>query len=184
MGRKKAVADDLLADIPNIVTVQSSPSQSQPKPKPKRLKKTQAKATANAARKAQDEAREKAGVAEVIAKVLEAEKKKAEAKTAKAQAELIVVLATKDAEIKAADKKAYTKGAADVREDCKKQDEGDKVSKEDASYRKTISDAPIVEKNIDQTLEEIDAELAAEKAAEKSSHMSSKNQTLPADDAE
>ncbi|XP_028104422.1 uncharacterized protein LOC114303501, partial [Camellia sinensis] len=46
MGRKKAVAEDFLADIPNIVTVQSSLSQSQPKPKPKRPKKAQAKATA------------------------------------------------------------------------------------------------------------------------------------------
>ncbi|XP_028073476.1 dynactin subunit 1-like [Camellia sinensis] len=45
MGRKKVVADDLLADIPNIVTVQSSLSQSQPKLKPKRLKKAQAKTT-------------------------------------------------------------------------------------------------------------------------------------------
>ncbi|XP_028104462.1 uncharacterized protein LOC114303520 [Camellia sinensis] len=278
MGFKKAVVDDLLADIPNIITLQSSSSQSQPKPKQKRLKKAQAKATvtqidsedtlptskmaeaeksASAAEKRpakaapsestrskkprsesattsgsmksnapwappitiedkpvgvgdsttdlevgialstalllpkdlkrntevseyenfalmlqhfaiqhahsftmqafnikkelvnktkeatsllkivnrveakmktlmdqtrqQDEAEERAGAAEAIAKVLEAEKKEAEAKIAEAQAKLIAALATKDAEIKAADEKAYAEGTADVKEDYKKQ---------------------------------------------------------------
>ncbi|XP_028066636.1 uncharacterized protein LOC114269498 [Camellia sinensis] len=264
MGCKKAVADDLLVDIPNVVTVQSSPSQSQPKPKPKRLKKAQAKATvtqidsedtlsisklaedeksssaaekrpaeddlskstrlkklrslsitiedkpvrtgdsvvdievgvalstalllpndlnrmaevseyenfalmvqhsaiqhahsfalqteemkkelvhktkkaarllkslnkakakmkslidqANAAKQAQDEAEKKAGAAEAVAEVFKAENKEAEAKIAKAQAELRTALAIKDAEIKAADEKAYAERAADVREDYK-----------------------------------------------------------------
>ncbi|XP_028082077.1 uncharacterized protein LOC114283465 [Camellia sinensis] len=64
------------------------------------------------------------------------------------------------------------------------QDKGDEVSKEDALCGKIISEAPITKKSLDQTLEEIDVELAAEKAAEKSSQMSSENQTLPADDAE
>ncbi|XP_028075197.1 enolase-phosphatase E1-like [Camellia sinensis] len=67
------------------------------------------------------QAEEKAGAAEAIAKVLEAEKKEAEEKTADAQAELIAALATKDAEIKAADEKAYAEEAADVKEDYKRQ---------------------------------------------------------------
>ncbi|XP_028104655.1 uncharacterized protein LOC114303706 [Camellia sinensis] len=195
MGRKKAVADDLLADIPNTVNAQPSPSQSQPKPKPKRLEKAQPKATvtqidtedtfpiskitkaeksasavekrpaehghffvmqafnikkelanktkevvglqkainkaeakmktlmkqAEEAKKAQKEADERTGAAEAIAKVFEGEKKEAEGKTADAQAELITALATKDAEIKAADKKAYAEGVADVKEDYKRQ---------------------------------------------------------------
>ncbi|XP_028073054.1 enolase-phosphatase E1-like [Camellia sinensis] len=127
MGRKKAVADDLLADIPNIITVQSSPSQSQPKPKLKRLKKVQPKATSRGQDEdfdgsgQGDEAEERAGAAEAIAKVHEAEKKEAEAKTAEAQVELIAVLAIKDAEIKAAHEKAYTEGATGVCEDYKKQ---------------------------------------------------------------
>ncbi|XP_028096141.1 enolase-phosphatase E1-like [Camellia sinensis] len=254
MGRKKAIADDLLTDIPDTVTVQPSPSQSQSKPKPKRLKKAQPKALvtqidsedtlpiskiskaeksasavekrpaeaapsestrskklrsesvitsrsmksdalwapqntiedkpvrvgdsatdlevgvalstalllpkdlernaeeiqhthsfamqafdikkelvkktkeaasllriAKATKQAQDEAEEKVGAAEAVAKVLEAKKKEAEAKTAEAQAELIATLATKEAEIKAADEKEYAEEAADVREDYKKQ---------------------------------------------------------------
>ncbi|XP_028063797.1 uncharacterized protein LOC114267014 [Camellia sinensis] len=60
-----------------------------------------------AAKKARDEAEEKADATEAITKVLEAKKKEAQMKTAKAQAELQVALATKDAEVKAADEKAY-----------------------------------------------------------------------------
>ncbi|THG04822.1 hypothetical protein TEA_008035 [Camellia sinensis var. sinensis] len=76
---------------------------------------------AKTAKQAQDEVEEKAGAAEAIAEVLKTEKKEAKAKTDEAQAELLAALATKDAEIKAADEKAYAKGAADVREDYKKQ---------------------------------------------------------------
>ncbi|XP_028092147.1 uncharacterized protein LOC114292393 [Camellia sinensis] len=57
-----------------------------------------------AAKKAQDEAKEKADAAEAIAKD-----------------ELRAALATKEIEIKAADEKAYAEGAADVKEDYKKQ---------------------------------------------------------------
>ncbi|XP_028060679.1 enolase-phosphatase E1-like [Camellia sinensis] len=250
MGCKKAVADDLLADIPNVVAVQSLSSQSQPKPKPKRLKKAQPKAMvtqidtedtlqisklaegektssaaeapsitiedkpvragdsaddiedgvvlsialllpkdldrnaevseyenftmmlhhsvkaiqhtysfaiqafdikkelvnkakeaanllksinkaeakmktlmdqAKAAKQAQEEADERVGAAEAIAKVHETEKKEADAKTTKAQVEVIAALATKDAEIKVADEKTCVEGVADVREDYKKQ---------------------------------------------------------------
>ncbi|XP_028075022.1 uncharacterized protein LOC114277328 [Camellia sinensis] len=77
---------------------------------------------AKAAKKAQDEADERAGAAKAIAKVLEAEKKEAEAKTAEAQAELIAALAAKDAEIKTADEKAYAERATDIKEDYKKQE--------------------------------------------------------------
>ncbi|XP_028087777.1 uncharacterized protein LOC114288465 [Camellia sinensis] len=320
MGCKKVVADDLLADIPDVDTAQPSLPQSQPKPKPKRLKKAQPKAMmtqidtedtlpisklaksektppaagkrsakaeasqstqskrprdlnrntevskyknfaltlqhsmqaiqythsfacqafdmkkelvsktkeaaslqktinkakaemknfieqAKVTKKAQDEAEERPGVAEAIAKVLEVE-----AKTAEAQAELIVALAIKEAEIKAADEKAYAEGMADVKEDYKKQvnkdkavskeeaevenkeeaagakslthpeqvdltqDEEDEVSK-DASPEKTTSNMPIVDKSIDQTLQEIDVELVAEKATEENSQKSSEPQT-------
>lgn len=37
--------EDLLANLPGVVTVQSSPSQSLPKPKSKRVKKAKVKAT-------------------------------------------------------------------------------------------------------------------------------------------
>ncbi|XP_028117569.1 enolase-phosphatase E1-like [Camellia sinensis] len=90
---------------------------------------------AKTAKQAQDEAEKRSGAAEAIAKVLEAEKKKAEAKTAKAQAKIIAALATKDAEIKVADEKAYAEGAADIREDYKKQDEAE--SKEEAEAKET-----------------------------------------------
>ncbi|XP_028079138.1 enolase-phosphatase E1-like [Camellia sinensis] len=207
-GATKGIAEDLLVDIPNVTTVQSSQSQPKLKPKPKRLKKAQPKATvtqidsentlsiskkaeakknafvakkrpAKAApfestrskkprskfvatsgslksdapwalqlplRTSQSESataiqhahsfamqafeikneltckmKEAAGAAEAIAKVFEAEKKEAEDKTAEAQAELVVALATKATEIKAADEKAHTEGAADVKEDYKKQ---------------------------------------------------------------
>ncbi|XP_028069790.1 uncharacterized protein LOC114272318 [Camellia sinensis] len=78
---------------------------------------------AEATKKAQDEAEEKADVAEAIAKVLAAEKKEAEAKAkmVEAQKELQEGLATKEDEIKAADEKAYAEGAADVKEDYKRQ---------------------------------------------------------------
>ena len=74
-----------------------------------------------AAIKAKDEAEEKADAAEAIKKVLEAQKKEAEEKMAEAQKELQDALATKEAEIKATDEKAYVEGAADVKEDCKRQ---------------------------------------------------------------
>ncbi|XP_028085632.1 axoneme-associated protein mst101(2)-like [Camellia sinensis] len=222
MGRKKAIADDLPADIPTTITAQPSPFQSQPKPK--RLKKAQPKEMAiqyshsfamqafaikkelanktreaaglqktinkaeakmktltdqaEAAKKAQDEAKEKADTAEAIAKVLAAEKKEAEAKMIEAQKKLQDALAIKEAEIKAADEKAYTEGVADVKEDYKKQDEEDKVSK-GASSHKTTSEVPITEKSIDLTLQEIYTKLEAEKAAEKSSQLSSGTETQP-----
>ncbi|XP_028100848.1 uncharacterized protein LOC114300161 [Camellia sinensis] len=75
---------------------------------------------AEAAKKAQDEAEEKADAAEAITKVLAAKKKEAKGKMIEAQKELQDALATKVAEIKAADEKAYAEGAADVKEDYKK----------------------------------------------------------------
>ncbi|XP_028112814.1 uncharacterized protein LOC114310916 [Camellia sinensis] len=138
---------------------------------------------AKTAKQAQDEAEEKAGAAEATAEVLKAEKKEAEAKTAKAQAELRATLATKDAEIKAEDDKAYAKGVADVLEEYKKQDEEDEVSK-GAPPKKTTSEVPIAEKSLNQTLQEIDAKLEAEKAAEKIFQLSFGAVTQPATDAE
>ncbi|XP_028051455.1 uncharacterized protein LOC114256069 [Camellia sinensis] len=124
---------------------------------------------AEEAKKAQDEAKERVGAAEAIAKVLEAEKKEAEAKAAEAQVKLIAALATKEAEVKAVDEKAY--------------DEEDEVPK-DASPQKTNSEVPIAEKSLDQTLQEIDAKLETEKATEKSPQLSSGAETQSAADAE
>ncbi|GMP33336.1 hypothetical protein CsSME_00006704 [Camellia sinensis var. sinensis] len=76
---------------------------------------------AEAATKAQSLAEEKAESAEAIKKVAEAEKKEAEDKKAQAEKELQDALSTKDAEIKAADEKAYTQGMADVTEEYKLQ---------------------------------------------------------------
>ena len=76
---------------------------------------------AEAATQAKQEADEKAEAAEAIKNVAEAEKKEAQAKAAQAEQELHDALATKDAEIKAADDKAYAQGIADVTEDYKLQ---------------------------------------------------------------
>ncbi|XP_028122969.1 uncharacterized protein LOC114320075 [Camellia sinensis] len=170
---------------------------------------------AEAAIKAKDEAEEKTDAVEAIKKVLEAQKKEVEEKMAAAQKELQDALVTKEAKIQAIDEKAYVEGAADVKEDYKKQvkqacnkgftigwmtalkkldvpedsplknadDKKGEVSK-DASSQKTNSEVLIVEKSLDQTLQEIDAELAAEKAAENSSQLSFGGETQPAADAE
>ncbi|XP_028102844.1 plectin-like [Camellia sinensis] len=147
MGRQKAVAKDLLANIPDSVDAQSAPTQ--PKPKTKRIKKAQPKAIqhahsfsvqsfenqneladkkretledqAEATIKAQNDAEEKAESAEAIRKVLEAQKKEAEEKMSQAQKELQDALATKEAEVKAADEKGYNEGVADVAADYEKQ---------------------------------------------------------------
>ncbi|XP_028091795.1 caldesmon-like [Camellia sinensis] len=76
---------------------------------------------AEGAIKAQNDAEEKAESAEAIKKVLEAEKREAEEKTAQAQKELQEALATKDAELQAADEKGYNEGVADVTADYEKQ---------------------------------------------------------------
>ena len=76
---------------------------------------------AEVAIKAKDDAEEKVGVAEAINKVLQAQLKEAEDKMAEAQKELQDALATKEAEVKAADEKAYAEGVADVTADYEKQ---------------------------------------------------------------
>ncbi|XP_028105578.1 uncharacterized protein LOC114304634 [Camellia sinensis] len=153
----------------------------------KTIKKAEAKMKtlsdqAEAAIKAKDEAKEKTDAVDTIKKVLEAKKNEAQIKTAEAQAVLRATLATKVAEIKAADEKAYAERAADVKKDYKKQDEEGEVSKD--ATPETTSDMPITEKSIAQTLQEIDAKLAAEKAAEKFSQMSFEPQTQPVNNAE
>ncbi|XP_028123102.1 methyl-CpG-binding domain-containing protein 10-like [Camellia sinensis] len=76
---------------------------------------------AEAATKAQQMAEEKAESAEAIRKVAEAEKKEAEVEKAQAEKELQKALATKKAEIKEADEKAYAQGMADITEEYKLQ---------------------------------------------------------------
>ncbi|XP_028121473.1 radixin-like [Camellia sinensis] len=129
-----------------------------------------------AAIKAQNVAEEKAEFAEAIKKVLESEKREVEEKTAQAQKELQKALATKDAELKAADEKGYNEGVADVTVDYEKQ--GGEVPK-DATAKKASADVILANKSLDETLQEIDAELAAEKAAKVSSQQSSELQTQP-----
>ncbi|XP_028117402.1 uncharacterized protein LOC114315029 [Camellia sinensis] len=69
---------------------------------------------AEAAIKAQTNAEEKAEAAEAIRKVAESQKREAKEKMVQAEKELQEALATKEAEIKDADEKAYTQGMADV----------------------------------------------------------------------
>ncbi|XP_028070174.1 uncharacterized abhydrolase domain-containing protein DDB_G0269086-like [Camellia sinensis] len=76
---------------------------------------------AEAATKNQTLALEKAEAAEAVKKVAEAEKREAEAQKVQAQKELQQALATKEAEVKEADEKAYAQGMADVAEDYKLQ---------------------------------------------------------------
>ncbi|GMP42759.1 hypothetical protein CsSME_00012391 [Camellia sinensis var. sinensis] len=76
---------------------------------------------AEAAVKAQNVAKEKAESAEAIKKVLESDKREAEEKMTQAQNELQEALATKEAEVKAADEKGYNEGVADVTTDYEKQ---------------------------------------------------------------
>ncbi|KAF5933810.1 hypothetical protein HYC85_029981 [Camellia sinensis] len=76
---------------------------------------------AEAATKIQTLALEKAEAAEAVKKVAEAEKREAEARKVQAEKELQQALATKEAEVKEADEKAYAQGMADVAEDYKLQ---------------------------------------------------------------
>ena len=66
--------------------------------------------------KAQTEAEEKAEAAEAIRKVAESQRREAEEKKAQAEKELQKALATKEAEIKDADEKAYSQGMANITE--------------------------------------------------------------------
>ncbi|XP_028117757.1 methyl-CpG-binding domain-containing protein 10-like [Camellia sinensis] len=76
---------------------------------------------AEAATKAQQIAEEKAESVEAIRKVAEAEKIEVEDRKAQAEKELQEALATKDAETKEADEKAYAQGMANVTEEYKLQ---------------------------------------------------------------
>ncbi|XP_028069005.1 uncharacterized protein LOC114271592 [Camellia sinensis] len=202
---------------------------------------------AEAAIKAQTDAEEKFDSAEAIRKVAESQKRKAEEKIAPAQKELQEALATKEAEIRDADEKAYAQGMDDVteayekqvKEACNKgftlgwmpllkklnvpedsplrnpdaiplpfpptltpaqsdeddseseekevlvrkskdaagvksppqnkqvldltQDEEDEEVRKNAAPEKALSDVPLADKSLDETLKEIDAELTAEK---------------------
>lgn len=71
--------------------------------------------------KAQNDAEEKAESVEAIRNVLEAQKRETEEKMSQAQKELQDALATKEAEVKAANEKAYAEGVADVTANYEKQ---------------------------------------------------------------
>ncbi|XP_028116642.1 KNR4/SMI1 homolog [Camellia sinensis] len=125
--------------------------------------------------KAKDVAEEKAEAAKAIKKVLEAEKKEAKEKMTQAQKELQDALATKAAEVKAADEKPYAEGVADVTTDYEKQDSEEVPN--DITPKKASSYVPLADKSLDQIVQEIDAELATEKPTEMSSQQSSELQT-------
>ncbi|XP_028081875.1 dynactin subunit 1-like [Camellia sinensis] len=124
---------------------------------------------AEAAIKAQTDAEEKTDSAEAIKKVLEVEKKDAEEKIAQAQKELQDALATKEAEVKAADEKGYNEEVTDVTADYEKQVKQVEEVPKEATPEEASLDVPLTEKSLDQALQEIDAELTAEKVAEMSS---------------
>ncbi|XP_028059586.1 plectin-like [Camellia sinensis] len=150
---------------------------------------------AEAATKAQTLAEEKAESAEAIRKIAEAEKREDEDKKAQAKKELQDALSTKDAEIKAADEKAYAQGMADVTREYKLQvrqneqvldlthEEDEDVIKE-TTPEQASSDVPPVDKSLDQTLAEIDAEIAADEEAEVSLQETSEVQIQPDADVE
>ncbi|XP_028081305.1 uncharacterized protein LOC114282759 [Camellia sinensis] len=146
---------------------------------------------AEAATKNQTLALEKAEAAEAVKKVAEAEKREAEAHKVQAQKELQQALATKEAEVKEADEKAYAQGMADVAEDYKLQvrqgaaeakslppaeqvmdltldEEGDKVERapEETAAGQLPSNLLLIERSVESTIAEIDAEIQAEKVAE------------------
>ncbi|XP_028052082.1 uncharacterized abhydrolase domain-containing protein DDB_G0269086-like [Camellia sinensis] len=116
---------------------------------------------AEAATKAQQLAEEKVESAEAIRKVAEAEKKDAEVKKAQAEKELQQALATKEAEAKS------PPPAGQVM-DLTLDEEGDEVGEapKEIAIGQLSSDLLLAERNLDNTLAEIDAEIEAEKVAE------------------
>ncbi|XP_028073918.1 uncharacterized abhydrolase domain-containing protein DDB_G0269086-like [Camellia sinensis] len=118
---------------------------------------------AEAATKAQQMAKEKVKSAEAIRKVAEAEKKDAEVKKAQAEKELQQALATKEADVKEADEKAYTQGMADVEDESETEadaeDEDQGKNDDEALVRKPKDAAeakslPSAEQVMDLTLDE------------------------------
>ncbi|XP_028072243.1 rho-associated protein kinase 2-like [Camellia sinensis] len=229
MGRQKAVAKDLLASIPFDIDAQQTqppPKQkrikkTQPKAKNREklaerkrevssLQKTnrnpQSKMKtledqAEVTIKAKDDAEEKVGAAKAINKVLQAQLKEVKDKMVEAQRELQDALATKEAEIKAADEKGYNEGEEVLVRKSKEatgtkslslndqvldltQDEEVEEVPKDVTAEKASADVTLADKSLDETLQQIDAKLAVEKAAEMSSQQSSVIQTQPANDAE
>ncbi|XP_028098904.1 uncharacterized abhydrolase domain-containing protein DDB_G0269086-like [Camellia sinensis] len=102
-----------------------------------------------AATKAQTLAEEKAESAEAIKTVTESQKKEAEARAAQAEKELQEALATKEAEIKKADEKAYAQGMANVTEDYKLQAEEESESESEAEDEDNNDNEALVRKSKD-----------------------------------
>ncbi|XP_028120023.1 uncharacterized protein LOC114317485 [Camellia sinensis] len=220
MAHKKAVADDLLADILNtvsaiqhahFVTMQAFEIKKELNCKTKEaagllktINKAEAKMKtlidqAKAAKQAQDEAEEKAGAAEAVAKATQHAhfvamqafeiKKELNRKTKeavgllktinKAEAKMKTLIDQAKAAKQAQDEAEEKAGAAEA----VAKEEEDEVSK-DASPKKTTSEVSITEKSLDQTLQEIDAELKAENVAKKSFQLSSGAKSQSVADAE
>ncbi|XP_028058374.1 transcription initiation factor TFIID subunit 11-like [Camellia sinensis] len=166
IGCNKAVVEDLLADIPGVVIVQSSPSQSQPKPKQKRVKR----------------AKEKASFTQVefedtvpISKLAEIEKTSSVAEKRPAE----------DDPSETAKSKKLSQSEAKAGEEEDEEEEDDEEAEvatnaagsagdEEDEVQKTISEAEVetANKSLDDTLREIDAEVEANKSV-----------TPPADEA-
>ncbi|XP_028110772.1 methyl-CpG-binding domain-containing protein 10-like [Camellia sinensis] len=139
-------------------------------------------------------AEEKVESAKAIRKVAEAEKKEAEAKKAQAEKELQQALATKEAEVEDEseteadaededqgknDDEALVRKPKDATEakslpsaeqvmDLTLDEEGDEVGEapKEIAIGQLSSDLLLAERNLDNTLAEIDAEIEAEKVAE------------------
>ncbi|XP_028124406.1 uncharacterized abhydrolase domain-containing protein DDB_G0269086-like [Camellia sinensis] len=109
------------ADLSELVDMKREASSLRKEIKSLESKMKRLEDQAEAATKAQQMAEEKAESAKAVKKVAEAEKKEAEVKKAQAEKELQQALATKEAEVKEADEKAYAQGMADVAEDYKLQ---------------------------------------------------------------
>ncbi|XP_028094335.1 methyl-CpG-binding domain-containing protein 10-like [Camellia sinensis] len=208
------------AELSELVDMKREPSSMKKEIKSLESRMRKLEDQAEAATKAQQMAEEKVESAEAIRKVAEAEKKEAEVKKAQAEKELQQALATKEAEVKEADEKAYAQGMTDVTEDYKLQvrqvedeseteadaededegknddealvrkpkdaaeaksppsaeqvmdltldEEGDEVGEapKEIAIGELLPDLLLAERNLDNTLAEIDAEIEAEKVAE------------------
>ncbi|XP_028080063.1 uncharacterized protein LOC114281711 [Camellia sinensis] len=214
MGCQKAVAKDLLANIPSTVDAQPAPSQ--PKPK-KMIKKAQPKVIqyAHSFSMQSFETREVTGLQKTnknlqskiktLADQAEAAVKAKDVAEEKAKAadtiKKVLEAQRKEDEGKTAEAQkelqdAFATNDAELKAANQKgYNEGvadvtvdyEKQGEEvlkDVPLEKASWNVPLADKSLDQTLQKIDAELAAEKAAEMSSQQSSEFQTYPPQDAE
>ncbi|XP_028120754.1 dynactin subunit 1-like [Camellia sinensis] len=129
--------------------------------------------------KAKDDAEEKVGAADAINKVLQAQLKEAEDKMVEAQRELQDALATKEAEVKAADEKGYNEGeyrcpSSAILPTPSQSADNDSESKEEVLVRKSkdvvgAKSLPQNEQVLDLTQDEEVEEVSKDATPEKAS---------------